>query len=218
MSAVTQDYIENYIRSLIKNRDSSLIYMEEYARQNHVPIIQKDSANLLEFFITLLRPKKILELGTAIGYSSIIMSKCAGPNTKITTVERDEKLIQQASINIKNFGLENNINILQGDCLDILKNLDGEFDIIFMDAGKSHYKDYFPYCAGLLKEGGIIISDNVLFRGMVASDELFKRRMVTIIKKMRKYLEMLSNNDEFITSVIPMGDGIAVTTRRNLNE
>lgn len=215
MSAVTQDYIENYIRSLIKNSDNSLVFMEEYAELNHVPIIQKDSANLLEFFIRLLRPKKILELGTAIGYSSIIMTKCAGPDVKITTVERDEKLVEQATMNIKKFGFENNIAILKGDCLDILKNLDDEYDIIFMDAGKSHYKDYFPYCAGMLKKGGIIISDNVLFRGMVASDELFKRRMVTIIKKMRKYLEMLSNDDEFITSVIPMGDGIAVTTRRN---
>lgn len=217
MSGVTKDYIESYIRNLIKDNNSCFNEMEEYAKLNHVPIIQKDSANLLEFFITLLKPKKILELGTAIGYSSILMSNWSDKNAEITTVERDENLVKVANDNIKKYGCAN-ISILHGDCMDILAELKDEYDIIFMDAGKSHYKDYFPYCAKLLKKNGIIISDNVLFRGMIATDELVDKRMITIVKKMRQYLKMLSNSNEFITSVIPMGDGIAITTRRSLNE
>ncbi len=218
MSAITQDYIEEYIRSLIKDNDEDLLFMEDYARINHVPIIQKDSANLLKFFINLIKPVSILELGTAIGYSSILMSRCAGPSAKITTIERDEKLVELANANIQKVGYNNRIQVIKGDCLEILEKLQGEYDIIFLDAGKSHYKDYFPHCTRLLKKNGLLISDNVLYRGMIASDKLFKRRMVTIIKKMRKYLLMLSDNEEFITSVIPMGDGIALTTRRNINE
>ena len=112
------------------------------------------------------------------------------------------------------FGLEEKINILQGDCLEVLESLHDEFDMIFMDAGKGHYNHFLPECLRLLKKDGIIIADNVLFRGMVASDDLVKRRKITIVKRMRKYLDMVSKDENLITTVIPMGDGIALTKRR----
>lgn len=142
------------------------------------------------------------------------MYEAAGTEPHITTVERSEEMINLAKENIKSFNLENKIEIKEGDCLEILEALDEPYDLIFMDAGKGHYNHFLPHCLRLLKEDGIIIADNVLFRGMVASDELVKRRKITIVKRMRKYLELVSEDESLITSVIPMGDGIAVTKRR----
>jgi predicted O-methyltransferase YrrM len=127
-------------------------------------------------------------------------------------------MINLAEKNIKKYGFDNYVNIIQGDCLEVLKSLEEQYDLIFMDAGKGHYNHFLPECLRLLSKDGIIIADNVLFRGMVASDALVQRRKITIVKRMRKYLELVSKDKEFVTSVIPMGDGIAVTTRRNLDE
>jgi len=218
MSALVHDYVENYIRGLIKRDDEALLDLEEYALTNHVPIIQKDAGQLLETLVCMVKPLRILELGTAIGYSSILMSGCAGPRAKITTVERSSEMVVIARNNIKKYGYDNRIQVLEGECLEILESLKDKYDFIFMDAGKSHYNDFFPHCERLLTENGVIVSDNVLFRGMIAADELVEKRMATIVKRMREYLAMLSANAEFHTSVVPIGDGIAISTRRNRNE
>lgn len=218
MSAIVHDYVENYIRGLIKRDDETLLELEEYALTNHVPIIQKDAAQLLETLVYMAKPLRILELGTAIGYSSILMSRCAGTRAKITTIERSSEMVAIARSNIKKYGYESRIEVLEGDCLEILESLKDKHDFIFMDAGKSHYNDFFPHCERLLTENGVIVSDNVLFRGMIAADELVEKRMATIVKRMREYLVMLSSNAEFHTSVVPVGDGIAISTRRNRNE
>lgn len=214
MSGVTFDYMEEYLRGLIPNRDKDLLELEKFAIENRVPIIQKETAKFLEFMISMKEPNNILELGTAIGYSSILMSKTLNNKCKITTIERDEKMINLAKENIKSFGLEDNIKIKEGECLEILEKLDNKYDLIFMDAGKGHYNHFLPHCLRLLSDKGVIIADNVLFRGMVASDDLVKRRKITIVKRMRTYLDIVSNDKNLITTVIPMGDGIALTKRR----
>jgi predicted O-methyltransferase YrrM len=155
-----------------------------------------------------------LELGTAIGYSAILMNIASNRNSSIVTIERDANMVSAAKENIEKYNFDDNIKVIQGDCLEVLENLDEEFDLIFMDAGKGHYNHFLPHCLRLLGKDGIIIADNVLFKGMVASKELVIRRKITIVKRMKTYLEMISKNEELITSVIPMGDGIAVTTRR----
>lgn len=215
MSNITYDYMEEYIRSLIPERKGFLKELETFAKENEVPIIQSEVARLLELMVEIKRPKKILELGTAIGYSAILMNMSSGGNCHITTIERDENMIAHALSNIAKAGLEESIKVLPGDCLDILQRLDDKFDLIFMDAGKGHYNHFLPHCLRLLSEDGIIIADNVLFKGMVASKELVKRRKITIVKRMKNYLDLVSKNDDLITSVIPMGDGIAITKRRN---
>lgn len=215
MSGVTYDYMENYLKSLIADDVGILKEMHDFAIENKVPIIQKEGAKFLQFMITLKKPKKILELGTAIGYSSILMSLASGNTNHITTIERDENMIKIAKENIEKYGLSEKIDVLQGDCLEILESLDDQYDMIFMDAGKGHYNHFLPHCLRLLKKDGIIVADNVLFRGMVASDELVKRRKITIVKRMRSYLQMVSANENLVTTVIPMGDGIALTVRRN---
>ncbi|EGT3614645.1 O-methyltransferase [Clostridium perfringens] len=214
MSGVTFDYMENYLRDLIPDRNDELKELEDFAKENKVPIIQKEGAKFLEFMVAMNKPKKILELGTAIGYSSILMNKATNGECHITTIERDENMIKYATENIKKVGLEDKIKILQGDCLEVLESLDEKFDMIFMDAGKGHYNHFLPECLRLLQDDGIIIADNVLFRGMVASDDLVKRRKITIVKRMRTYLDLVSKDENLITTVIPMGDGIALTKRR----
>ena len=218
MSGIVQEYIVDYIRSLIGEDTGVLKSLEDYAIKEHVPIVQKEVASFLKFMVTIQKPKKILELGTAIGYSSILMNIASNGNCIITTIEREKNMIDVAKKNFLDYGFENKIKILEGDCLEILPTLEEKYDLIFMDAGKGHYNDFLPYCLKLLEDKGIIIADNVLFRGMVANDELVQKRKITIVKRMRNYLDLINNNNELITSVIPIGDGIAITTRRSTDE
>ncbi|MBE6051663.1 MAG: O-methyltransferase [Clostridium sp.] len=214
MSGITYEYMEEYIRGLIPEKVGTLKEIEVFARENGVPIVQKETAKFLEFMVSMKKPLRILELGTAIGFSSILMYEAAGTSPEIVTIERDEKMIELAKVNLERFNLSDKIKIEEGECLEILEKLEEPFDLIFMDAGKGHYNHFLPHCLRLLKEDGIIIADNVLFRGMVATNDLVKRRKITIVKRMRTYLDMVSNDEELITSVIPMGDGIAITRRR----
>lgn len=216
MGKIMHDYIEDYIRNLIPDHEGMLKELEDYAVDNNVPIVHKETAKFLEFMLNVKKPLKILELGTAIGYSAILMAL----NSKacITTIDRNEKMIEIAAQNIKKIGLNDRIEILNGECIDVLKGLNEEYDIIFIDAGKGHYGQFFNECIRLLKEDGIIIADNVLFRGMVPNNDLLQRRKITIVKRMRSYLAMVSKNSDLTTSVIPMGDGIAITTRRRSYE
>ncbi|MBK1813781.1 O-methyltransferase [Clostridium sp. YIM B02505] len=214
MSGITHDYMEEYLRGLIGDSEDELYELEKYAEENLVPIVQKEAGKFLEFMVSMKKPKKILELGTAIGYSAILMSKAANGNASITSIERDENMVSIAESNISKYNLSDKIKVVKGDCLEILESLDDKFDLIFMDAGKGHYNHFLPHCLRILAEDGIIISDNVLFRGMVASNDLVIRRKITIVKRMRKYLEEISKDKNLITTIIPMGDGIAVTKRR----
>lgn len=214
MSGITHEYMEEYLRNLIPENKGLLKELEDFAKENAVPIAQKETAKFLEFMVSLNKPKNILELGTAIGYSSILMYTSSSKDTQIKTIERNEEMVKLARDNIKKCSLQDHIEVIEGDCLEELKKLHGEFDVIFMDAGKGHYNHFLPECLRLLAKDGIIIADNVLFRGMVATDELVKRRKITIVKRMRSYLEMVSKDENLITTVLPMGDGIALTKRR----
>ncbi|MCH3964084.1 MAG: O-methyltransferase [Clostridium sp.] len=213
---VSVGYIEDYIRSLIGEHSSILKHLEDYAEENSIPIVQREVARFLELLIDIKKPDRILELGTAIGYSSILMSLgCKNKGHHITTIERDANMVRTARKNIEKCGLENNIDVIEGDCMEQISQLDCKYDLIFIDAGKGHYNHFLPKCLELLEKDGIIVADNVLFRGMIACDELIDRRKITIVKRMRKYLEMISDDKKFITSVIPMGDGISITIRRS---
>ena len=218
MSGITYEYMESYLRGLIRDSDGHLKDMEEYSKENHVPIIQKEIGNYLRTMLGITKPKKILELGTAIGYSAILMCDALNKDVNITTIERSDEMVKLANSNIEKYGYEDNIKVIHNECEEALRELsqneEGMYDLIFMDAGKGHYNHFLPYCLKLMKKDGIIIADNVLFKGMVASDELVKRRKITIVKRMRTYLEMVSNDDDLQTTVIPMGDGIALTIRR----
>ncbi|MEG0133808.1 MAG: O-methyltransferase [Clostridium sp.] len=218
MSGITYDYMEKYLRDLIGESTGIIKELEDYAEKNGVPIVQKETARLIEFMVNVKKPKKILELGTAIGYSSILMALASGNNVSITTIERDENMVEIATKNIEAAGLSDSISIIKGDCMDILEILNDEYDMIFMDAGKGHYSHFLPHCIRMLAEDGMIIADNVLFRGMVACKDLMIRRKITIVKRMKNYMETVSQDENLLTTVLPMGDGIALTVRRNKDE
>lgn len=216
MSGITYDYMVKYLEGLIGESEGIIKELEDFAEANNVPIVRAETARLIEFMVTSKRPKKILELGTAIGYSSILMAITLNKEVHITTIEKDPEMVKIARENIKKAGLCDIITVIEGDCLEVLENMTDEYDMMFIDAGHGHYCEFLPHCLRMLTEDGMIMADNVLFRGMVACDELMVRRKITIVKRMRKYLDMVSNDENLLTTVLPIGDGIALTVRRKL--
>jgi len=211
---INYDYINNYIRNTIKENDSILKELEDFAKENHVPIIQPEVAKLLLVTGKLLKPKRILEVGTAIGYSAIILSKVLDEGGKIDTVDRYELMIERAQINIKRAGLENTVNIIVGDAVEVLRCLDKKYDMIFLDAAKGQYPEFLPECMRMLNKGGLLFSDNVLYKGMVANDDLVVRRKKTIVKRLRDFLSSICENEELDTSILPVGDGVALSYKK----
>lgn len=214
MSRINEDYIEDYIREVIPKSSGYLQAMEDYAEENHVPIIHPEVAQLLRVLIRIKKPRNILEVGTAIGYSAIVMAEAMGKVGNITTIERREDMLNIAKKNFEEYGLSDRISIMLGDAHDVLPKIDEKFDLIFLDAAKSKYMDFLPYCVDNLSQGGIIISDNVLYKGMIANDELVVRRQKTIVRRMREYLDYICNNPIFESSIIPIGDGVALTYKK----
>lgn len=215
LELINKKYIEDYIQNLIIEEDESLAKFRFECEEKKIPIIHKEIAQLIKFLIKLTNTKRILEFGTAVGYSSIYMSFTINDkNGYITTLERRKSYIEEAEQNILKFKPPTPIQILEGDALEIIDGITNEYDLIFLDAAKSKYMDFFNKSIKLLKPGGIIISDNVLYKGMIANDELVVRRQKTIVNKMRKYLKYISEDSSFETSVLPIGDGLAITLKK----
>lgn len=211
MSNIVNDKVENYIRETLKPSQGLLRDLELYAEENSVPIIHKEVADLLRVVLKLKRPKKILELGCAIGYSSLFFADVLDGDVEIVTTERNPIMLERAQDNIKKAGMEDRIKILVGDAEETLKDLEGTFDMIFIDAAKGHYKMFFDMLIGKLNHGGIVISDNILYKGMIASDDYVVRRKKTIVKRMRTYLDYICDLEGISTSLIPIGDGLAIS-------
>ncbi len=208
---INYEYIIRYIRDTIPARCGQLAELEKYAKENSVPISQPEAIRLTEILLKIKNPEKILEIGTAIGYSAIRMALSS--NAHITTIEISDEMAYLAEENIKKAGLPDRINIIKGDACQVLKDMDDSFDVIFIDAAKGHYDDFFKECDRMLKKGGILISDNVLYKGMTATDDLVVRRKITIVRRLRAYLEMLKENKDYSTSIIPIGDGVALSIK-----
>jgi predicted O-methyltransferase YrrM len=211
---ISYEYINKYIRNTIKKNEGLLAELEDFALENHVPVIQPEVAKLLEVLGKTLKPGSILEIGTAIGYSAILMSRILKPGGKIDTIDRYELMVERAKENIKRAGLADVINIIVGDAADVLRCLDKGYDLIFLDAAKGQYIEFFPDCMRMLNKGGILFSDNVLYKGMIAKDELVVRRKKTIVKRMREYLDLICREEALETSIIPIGDGVAVSYKK----
>lgn len=216
MTNINEEYIEDYIRSILPERDDYFLEMEDYARKNHVPIIEPEVAQLLELQLKLLKPKRILEVGTAIGYSSLIMAEAVESDCRITSIEIEEDMIYLAKEYIENTPHKDKINIIWGDASEVLPLLENKYDFIFIDAAKGQYMDFLEYAMKLLNPCGLIISDNVLYKGMVASDELVKKSKITIVKNLRKFLKYINEVDGYTSAIIPIGDGVALTYKEEI--
>ena len=179
--------------------------LEEYARDFHVPIMLKDGIEYLLEYIKNNNIKNILEIGTAIGYSSIRMA-LVNDDIKVTTIERDSNMYNEALKNIKSFNLDNRINIIYKDALDV--ELTDKYDLIFIDAAKSQYIKFFEKFKHNLNDNGVIITDNLSFHGLVKDSTNCSRNTKQLVKKIQNYIDFLKNNEEFDTEFISIGDGI----------
>ncbi len=211
MNDIQYDYIKNYINQTHKKEEPFFSELRGFAESNHIYIVKPQVERLLSVILSILKPKKILEVGTAIGYSSMLMLKYAGENSHVTTIERDEEVLLMAKENIAARGVEDRIRCIFGDATEVLEHLTGEYDFIFIDAAKGQYRDHFEKSLKLIKSGGLILTDDVLYFGMTASDEFMVKKHDTITKKLREYLDFLCSDERFETNILPIGDGVAIT-------
>lgn len=213
--AIVPPYITEYLRAKMTHSDSFLHELERYAEENSVPIVEPETARFLSVMCRSAKPKKILEVGCAIGYSAILMAKATDEDCEIVTLECSEEMVSIARENIKRAGYAEKITVIEADAKDYLSYIDDDevFDIIFLDGPKAHYIYMLDECVRLLKKGGIIISDNVLYKGMTADDNHVVRRKITIVKRLRRYVDMLMERSELETSLLPLGDGVTVSVK-----
>ena len=204
-----------YINSLDCGNSDICNTIEKEAIADEVPIIRKEMGNLLKVLLQLVQPERILEVGTAVGYSSILMSENMPEKCTITTIENYDKRIPVARNNFKRAGKENVITLIEGDALEVLKTLEGPYDFIFMDAAKGQYINYLPEILRLMPKGGLLITDNILQEGeLVESRYVVTRRDRTIHTRIREYVYELTHNDNLITSIVPIGDGITLSVKK----
>ena len=212
-SKIRYQNIDSFIRNTIK-KDSRLKELEEYAEKYHVPIIQPEVAAFLRVIGKMQKPKKILEVGTAIGYSAILFSEFLQENGRIDTIEISEKMFNIAKKNIQAFQLDKTINPILGDALEVMSCLESKYDMIFIDASKGQYNEFYIEAERLLSNGGLLVSDNILYRGLVAKEELVGRKHRTITVRLKKYLNSICSTDKFDSSIIPIGDGVAISYKK----
>ena len=211
---IVDERIITFINSLDTKNSEILEQIETEARTADVPIIRREMQSLLKVLLLLKKPARVLEVGTAVGFSALLMSEYIPEESRITTIENYEKRIPVARENFRRAGKEDQITLIEGDAAEVLKTLDGPYDFIFMDAAKGQYIHYLPDILRLLPPGGCLVSDNVMQDGdVIESRFAVERRNRTIHARMREYLYELKHNDSLTTSIIPLGDGVAVSIK-----
>ena len=213
---IVEERIVSYINSLEKENSPVLEEIEKEARKDGVPIIRKEMESFLRVMLSIKKPMRILELGTTVGYSAILMSEYIDEKGQIITIENYDKRIPIAKENIKKAGRENVIKLLEGDAMEIMPTLErDQFDFVFMDAAKAQYIHFLPEVLRLMKKDGVLITDNVLQEGdLIQSKYVVRRRDRTIHKRMREYLEVVKNHPQLETSIVPIGDGITMSVKK----
>ena len=205
----------SYLHSLESNQSPILERMAAEAARDGVPIVRRETAAFLQTMVAALKPRRILEIGTAIGYSALLMMEAAGEDTCLTTIEKDPDRILRARANFAESGMADRITLYEGDAGELLKTLDGSFDLIFLDAAKGQYIHFLPAILSLLPEGGVLISDNVLQEGDILESRFaVRRRDRTIHARMREYLWTCKHHEELLSSVLPVGDGVMVSVKK----
>ena len=211
---VVDERLVTYINSLDKGNTEILDIIEREALDTYVPIIRKEMQSFLKLILAMQKPMRILEVGTAVGFSAILMAEYGPKNCEIVTIENYDKRIPIAKENFIRANKEEQITLLEGDASIVLPTIEEPFDMIFMDAAKGQYINFMPEVFRLLKVGGVLVSDKVLQDGdIIESHFVGERRNRTINKRMREYLYELTHNDNLVTSVMPIGDGITVSTK-----
>lgn len=208
------EQINQYISHLLIDRDPLLLEIEQYAIENDIPIMELVGIEAMLQILSLSNPKKILEIGTAIGYSAIRIAKKI-PDCSVVTIERDQERYEIAKEYIKKAGLEKRISLINGNALEVENQVKefGCFDGLFIDAAKGQYKRFFEMYSPLINKNGLIISDNILFKGIVAQEGTIAKGMRTMVTNLKSYNKMLMTNKDYQTTIYPIGDGIAVSKK-----
>lgn len=209
--------MNQYIEKIIPTRSEQVLKMEQYAKEHNVPIMDLTGMETLLSYVRLKKPKRILEVGTAIGYSAIRMA-LACENAEIISIERDEERYNIAKDNVRSFHLESRINLLFGDANELQSQVEqyAPYDFIFIDAAKGQYQNFFDHYSSMLSPDGIIVTDNVLFRGYVADESgLESRRLRSLVKKIRSFNEYMMQHPDYQSSILPVGDGMMVSIRNS---
>lgn len=213
---IVNNRITDYINSLEPDRGPLLSEIGRAARENGVPVIREETAAFLQTMTAAMKPEAILEVGTAVGYSALLMAQAMPAGCHITTIEKYEKRIPEARDNFIRAGETERITLLEGDAEELLEGLTGPFDLVFLDAAKGQYLIWLPRLLELMRPGGMLISDNVLQDGQIAESRYaVERRNRTIHARMREYLYELKHSERLVTTVIPIGDGMAVSILKN---
>ena len=214
---IVDERMVTYINSLDMGNTPLLNEIEKEAKADLVPVIRREMQSFLKVLLAIHRPLRVLEVGTAVGFSALLFCEYGPENMQVTTIEKYEKRIPIARENFRRAGRENQITLLEGDAADILKELQESYDLIFMDAAKGQYIHFLDDVLRLRKPGSVLVSDNVLQGGdIIESHYAVERRNRTIYKRMREYLYELKHNDKLLTSVIPFGDGVTVYLRKDM--
>ena len=188
--------------------------IKKKALEDKVPIIMDDTLEVVAKILTEIKPNKILEIGTAVGYSAICFSEYLQENGKIDTIERDTERVKEARENIKKAEVEDKINIYEGDAVEILPTLNDEYDVVFIDAAKGKYPFFLNQALRMIRQGGVIIADNVLYKGYVMSD-YNKHKQRTAVRNLREYIAEITNNDKLEPKILEVGDGLAISKVTN---
>ena len=195
-------------------KQDKLKQIKQKALEEHIPIIMDDTLQEIEKRMIKNKPSKILEIGTAVGYSAICFSEFLSENGKIDTIERDEERVEEAKKNIKEMELEDKINIYMGDAVEVLPTLNEKYDMVFIDAAKGKYPFFLKEALRMLKPNGIIFADNILYKGYVMSD-YNKHKQRTAVRNLREYIKEISENPNLETEILEVGDGLAIS--KNIN-
>ena len=193
--------------------EEKLKIIKEKALEEHIPIIMDDTLEVIDTYLKEMKPKRILEIGTAVGYSAICFSKYLAEDGMIDTIERDEERIAEAKENIKEMKLDSKINIYEGEAVEILPTLNNKYDAIFIDAAKGKYTFFLEQALRMLDEKGIIFADNILYKGYVLSD-YNKHKQRTAVRNLREYIKQTTENIELETQILEVGDGLAITQKK----
>ncbi len=214
---IVDERMVTFINSMETENSEILEAIEREALDSNVPIIRKEMQSFLKVLLSIQKPMRVLEVGTAVGFSALLMSEFLPNGADIITIENYEKRIPIARNNFKRAGKESMITLLEGDAQEVLKALDGEFDFIFMDAAKGQYIHFLPDVVRLLRNGGLLVSDNVMQDGTIIESRFgVERRDRTIHARMREYLYVLKHHEALLTSIVPLGDGVALSVKKSL--
>lgn len=212
--SIVNNDVEKYIQDTLAPLKMELKLIHDNSIKEGIPVAKLEALRVMENILILKKPFSILELGCAVGFTSIFFSQYLKEDGYIDTVENDSDMIDRARINIKMLALEDKINIIYAEALDYLKNINKKYDIIFIDVAKGQYEGYFDLCSNLINDGGVIIADNVLYRGMVAKGDKIPHRQNTLVERLRHFLNKITKDERFSTSILSVGDGLSISVKK----